>query len=82
MLTQKFAHATALALELHATQVRKGTQIPYASHRLGVASLVLENGGDEERMRLTSAVLRAAVNGGNLVPIKCFDGNQSGRDCG
>jgi transposase len=34
------------------------------------------------RMRLTSAVLRAAVNGGNLVPIKCFDGNQSGRDCG
>jgi hypothetical protein len=33
-------------------------------------------------MRLTSAVLRAAVNGGNLVPIKCFDGNQSGRDCG
>jgi hypothetical protein len=34
------------------------------------------------RMRLTSAVLRAAVNGGNLVPTKCFDGNQSGRDCG
>ncbi|TCK36760.1 hypothetical protein B0G84_5774 [Paraburkholderia sp. BL8N3] len=33
-------------------------------------------------MRLTSAVLRAAVNGGNLVPTKCFDGNQSGRDCG
>jgi hypothetical protein len=38
--------------------------------------------GDLMGMRLTSAVLRAAVNGGNLVPIKCFDGNQSGRDCG
>jgi (p)ppGpp synthase/HD superfamily hydrolase len=49
MLTNKFARATALALELHATQVRKGTQIPYASHLLGVASLVLEHGGDEEQ---------------------------------
>ncbi|MDR5884127.1 hypothetical protein QCE69_38220, partial [Caballeronia sp. LZ032] len=36
---------------------------------------------ETEGMRLTSAVLRAAVNGGNLVPTKCFDGNQSGRDC-
>jgi len=33
-------------------------------------------------MRLTPAVLRAPVNGGNLVPTKCFNGNQSGRDCG
>ncbi|QIE29770.1 HD domain-containing protein [Caballeronia sp. SBC2] len=49
MLTDRFARATALALELHATQVRKGTQIPYASHLLGVASLVLEHGGDEEQ---------------------------------
>ncbi|WNC88837.1 HD domain-containing protein [Paraburkholderia sp. FT54] len=49
MLTSKFSQATALALELHATQVRKGTRIPYASHLLGVASLVLENGGDEEQ---------------------------------
>ncbi|CAB3806897.1 hypothetical protein LMG28138_05857 [Pararobbsia alpina] len=29
--------------------MRKGTQIPYTSHLLGVASLVLENGGDEEQ---------------------------------
>jgi (p)ppGpp synthase/HD superfamily hydrolase len=49
MLTEKFARATQLALELHATQLRKGTQIPYTSHLLGVASLVLENGGDEEQ---------------------------------
>ncbi|KAA1015864.1 HD domain-containing protein [Paraburkholderia panacisoli] len=49
MLTEKFARATALALQLHATQLRKGTQIPYTSHLLGVASLVLENGGDEEQ---------------------------------
>ncbi|MGF6782159.1 hypothetical protein P3T21_007399, partial [Paraburkholderia sp. GAS334] len=34
----------------------------------------------EEGKRLTAAVLRAAVNGGNLVPTKYFGGNQSGRD--
>ncbi|MGF6900388.1 HD domain-containing protein [Paraburkholderia sp. GAS348] len=49
MLTDKFVRATELALRLHATQRRKGTQIPYTSHLLGVASLVLENGGDEEQ---------------------------------
>ncbi|MFL9966144.1 HD domain-containing protein [Paraburkholderia sediminicola] len=49
MLTEKFVCATGLALKLHATQLRKGTQIPYTSHLLGVASLVLENGGDEEQ---------------------------------
>ena len=49
MLTEKFVRATELALKLHATQLRKGTQIPYTSHLLGVASLVLENGGDEEQ---------------------------------
>ncbi|TDY16806.1 site-specific recombinase XerD [Paraburkholderia sp. BL6665CI2N2] len=43
---------------------------------------VVHRGPHALRMRLTSAVLRAAVNGGNLVPTKCFDGNQSGRDCG
>ncbi|MBB5456760.1 HD domain-containing protein [Paraburkholderia sp. Cpub6] len=49
MLTEKFVRATELALRLHAAQRRKGTQIPYTSHLLGVASLVLENGGDEEQ---------------------------------
>jgi hypothetical protein len=32
--------------------------------------------------RLTAAVLRATVSGGNLVPTKYSGGNQSGRDCG
>jgi hypothetical protein len=49
MLTEKFVRTTELALKLHATQLRKGSQIPYTSHLLGVASLVLENGGDEEQ---------------------------------
>ncbi len=37
-----------MAARLHAGQVRKGTEIPYISHLLGVASLVFEYGGDED----------------------------------
>ena len=33
---------------VHAAQRRKGTDIPYISHLLAVAALVLESGGDEE----------------------------------
>lgn len=32
----------------HGGQTRKGSDVPYASHLLGVASLVLEAGGDED----------------------------------
>jgi (p)ppGpp synthase/HD superfamily hydrolase len=49
MLTDRFAHACALAVALHAQQLRKGTRIPYVSHLLAVASLVLEHGGDEDQ---------------------------------
>lgn len=49
MLTEKFSDAVRLAATAHATQVRKGSGIPYISHPLGVASLVIEFGGDEEQ---------------------------------
>ena len=49
MLTEKFSAAVTLAAIAHATQVRKGSDIPYIAHPLGVASLVLEFGGDEEQ---------------------------------
>jgi len=48
MLTSRFIEALIYATQLHSNQVRKGTQIPYISHLLGVTSLVLEGGGDEE----------------------------------
>ena len=48
-ITSRFSHAVEYAREAHATQVRKGTQIPYLSHLLGVASLVLDNDGDEDQ---------------------------------
>jgi (p)ppGpp synthase/HD superfamily hydrolase len=47
MLTKRFDEALAYAVRLHAAQLRKGTEIPYVSHLLGVCALVLEDGGDE-----------------------------------
>ena len=48
ILTQRYADAVAYASSLHAEQARKSTNIPYISHLLGVSSLVLEAGGDED----------------------------------
>jgi (p)ppGpp synthase/HD superfamily hydrolase len=59
MLSDRFTQALILATELHATQVRKGTSTPYISHLLGVSSLVLEHGGDEDEA--ISALLHDAV---------------------
>jgi (p)ppGpp synthase/HD superfamily hydrolase len=43
-----FENALSFATELHADQVRKGTDIPYISHLIGVAGMVLENGGGQD----------------------------------
>jgi (p)ppGpp synthase/HD superfamily hydrolase len=41
--------AVGLAFELHRDQVRKGSDgTPYIGHLLGVASIVIEDGGDED----------------------------------
>lgn len=47
-LSPRFEDALQYALDLHRAQNRKGTDVPYFSHLMGVASLVLEDGGDEE----------------------------------
>ncbi len=48
VLTRRYADAVAYACEAHARQARKGTRVPYAAHLIGVSSLVLEAGGDED----------------------------------
>lgn len=48
MLTDRFDAALSYASELHREQTRKGTAIPYVSHLLSVAALVLEDGGSED----------------------------------
>jgi len=47
-LTERFQRAFALASEVHGHQLRKATQIPYLSHLMSVAALVLEYGGHED----------------------------------
>jgi len=47
-LSARFDEALAYAHEVHRDHLRKGTQIPYISHLMAVAAIVLENGGDEE----------------------------------
>jgi (p)ppGpp synthase/HD superfamily hydrolase len=58
-LTDRFKDALWMATDLHADQRRKGSGIPYVAHLLGVASLVLEYGGDEDET--IAALLHDAV---------------------
>lgn len=48
-LGPRFTEAVDYARGMHDGAVRKGTDIPYLSHPLAVASLVLEAGGDEDQ---------------------------------
>jgi (p)ppGpp synthase/HD superfamily hydrolase len=59
ILTRKFDEALAFAVDLHRLQPRKGTGVPYVSHLLSVAALVLEHGGSEEQA--IAALLHDAV---------------------
>ena len=58
-LTEYFQSALAYATELHRNQRRKGSDIAYVSHLLGVASIALEIGADEDQA--IAALLHDAV---------------------
>ena len=62
MLTQRFVQGMELAMRAHNDQVRKGTCIPYISHPMGVASIALEFGADEDQA--IAALLHDAVEDG------------------
>lgn len=49
ILADRYAQAVLYASTIHGTHVRKGTNISYLSHLLGVSSLVIEAGGDEDQ---------------------------------
>jgi (p)ppGpp synthase/HD superfamily hydrolase len=57
------AKAVSYACELHAGQARKGTTIPYASHLMAVAGLVMEQGGNEDET--IAGVLHDAIEDQN-----------------
>jgi (p)ppGpp synthase/HD superfamily hydrolase len=61
-LTQRLGQALTLAIEAHEGQVRKGTNIPYISHPIAVASIALEHGADEDQA--IAALLHDAIEDG------------------
>ncbi|MHB9130115.1 MAG: HD domain-containing protein [Armatimonadota bacterium] len=58
-LSPRFEEALIYAVQLHAAQFRKGSGIPYISHLLGVAAIVLEHGSTEDEV--IAALLHDAV---------------------
>ncbi|HEV3110024.1 MAG TPA: HD domain-containing protein [Candidatus Binataceae bacterium] len=58
-LTSRFADAFAFAFEVHREQTKKGGSVPYISHLLEVAGLVLSYGGNEDEA--IAALLHDAV---------------------
>ncbi|MFY9909032.1 MAG: HD domain-containing protein [Candidatus Sulfotelmatobacter sp.] len=66
-LGPRFRQAFLFAAEKHSNQARKASTIPYIAHLMGVASLVLEFGGDEDMA--IAALLHDVVEdcGGDLM---------------
>lgn len=62
MLTSRLSEALALAVQAHDGQTRKGSAIPYVAHPMGVASIALEHGADEEQAM--AALLHDAIEDG------------------
>lgn len=68
-LTSRFEDALVFAVRKHANQTRKQSEVPYIAHLLGVASLVLEDGGDEDET--IAALLHDAVEDqGGLITLE------------
>jgi len=58
-LGPRFAAALSFATQLHATQLRKGTSVPYVSHLLAVTAISIEHGAVEDEA--IAAVLHDAI---------------------
>lgn len=55
----RLARGFTLACRFHADQKRKGTAIPYISHLMGTAAIVMEHGGSEDEV--LAALLHDAI---------------------
>ena len=74
----KFAAGVAYALELHRSQYRKKSTVPYAAHLLGVSSIALEFGATEDEA--IAALLHDAVEDCGGRPILDYIGLRFGLD--
>src|SRR5258706_11657519 len=60
-LSRRFDDAFAYAHDVHGAQVRKGNGVPYIGHLMGVASIVIDDGGTEDET--IAALLHDAPEG-------------------
>jgi (p)ppGpp synthase/HD superfamily hydrolase len=67
-LTAKFGEALAYAHDAHQGQTRKGTPIPYVSHLLTVAAIVLEHTQDED-VAIAALLHDAAEDAGGVTRL-------------
>jgi GTP pyrophosphokinase len=68
MLSERFTTALTYATQLHANQVRKGSGVPYIAHLLGVASIALEYGANEDEA--IAALLHDAIGAATREEIR------------
>jgi (p)ppGpp synthase/HD superfamily hydrolase len=68
ILSNRFSEALTYAAQLHATQVRKGSGVPYIAHLLGTASIALEYGASEDEA--IAALLHDAIEDCGGPPIR------------
>ncbi len=83
-LSTRFDHALLFAAQVHRDQDRKKSGIPYISHLLGVASIVLDYGGDEE-MAIAALLHDAVEDQGGRPMLKIIEqifGAARGQDRG
>lgn len=66
-LSDRYLAALSYAADLHRTQVRKGSSVPYLTHLMSVSSLVWEDGGDEDAA--IAALLHDAVEDQGGLPV-------------
>jgi (p)ppGpp synthase/HD superfamily hydrolase len=71
-LSIRFDHALLFAAQVHRNQDRKKSGIPYLSHLLGVASIVMDYGGDEE-MAIAALLHDAVEDHGGRPMLRVID---------
>ncbi len=71
-LSIRFDHALLFAAQVHREQERKKSGIPYISHLLGVAAIVLDYGGDED-MGIAALLHDAAEDHGGKAMLQVIE---------
>ena len=69
VVSKRFISALSYAAQVHSRQIRKRTERPYIGHLLGVASIVIEYGGDEE-MAIAALLHDAVEDQGGLARLR------------